>query len=94
MKNNSESAIPKLFKQKEGENGERFFYNNGGLSKREWLAGLAMQNVQNVFLRRSNKETLQGAMQYHGTNSVHKTIAKEALMFADALLAELAKEQE
>jgi hypothetical protein len=56
MKNGDESATPKLFKQKEGENGERFFYNNGGLSKREWIAGLAMQNLQNVFLRKSGEQ--------------------------------------
>jgi len=64
-----------------------------GLSKREWLAGLAMQNLQNVFLRKSGEQLLKNLCLAHGCDT-RSVIAKEAVLFADALLLELSKEQE
>ncbi len=91
MKNAEESAMPKLFKQKDGENGERFFYNNGGLTKREYFAGLAMQGIL------SNQTAISALTDITSDTSREdsgKKLSKVALLFADALLLELSKERE
>lgn len=60
-----------------------------GLSKREYFAGLAMQNLQNVLLRKSGQEKLNKCLRANDTMDVYEVIAMEAVAFADALLKEL-----
>lgn len=60
-----------------------------GLSKREFFAGLAMMNLQNVFLRKSGRDLMVELMKYHQTESAREALALEAVAHADALLEAL-----
>lgn len=62
-----------------------------GLTKREYFAGLAMQNLQNVLLRKSNLNIMEQLKQDLGLDDGPKVIAACAVKQADALLEELAK---
>lgn len=61
------------------------------LTKREHFAGLAMQGLQNVLLRKSNQERLAEAKRLTGILDGPPLIAFLACQQADALIAELAK---
>lgn len=63
-----------------------------GLTKREYFAGLAMQNLQNVLLRESGEQLLGGLLAKHGVSRVATAIALEAVAQADALIEVLTRE--
>lgn len=63
--------------------------NFTGLSKREWMAGLAMQNLQNVLLRKSGHDLLARMCETQGTKESEMAIAFAAVKQAAALLAAL-----
>ena len=65
----------------------------GGLTKLEYFSGLAMQNIQNVLLRKSGQPQLLEAMKKYNIETAHEVIAREAVEFAKALIKELEKEQ-
>lgn len=92
----NDPAFPQgvILKQPSGEayrdsKGAVFIVPSGGLTKREYFAGLAMQNLQNVLLRKSGQEMLQAFMAQLGCNLGSAVIAKLAVIQADALIAEL-----
>lgn len=60
----------------------------GGLTKREYFAGLAMQNLQNVLLRKSGEVALERLKVVLGKDGP-ATIATCAVQQADALIAAL-----
>lgn len=57
-----------------------------GISKREYFAALAMQNLQNVLMRKSNRDLLENYKLQAGTTSPMLTIARCAVAQADALI--------
>ena len=59
------------------------------LTKREYFAGLAMQNLQNVLLRKSGAPSLAQYGSILETVDEWQTISRLAVMHADALIMEL-----
>lgn len=57
-----------------------------GLTKREYFAALAMQNLQNVLLRKSGSELLEQHRNRHPELSITETIALLAVKQADSLI--------
>jgi hypothetical protein len=79
MKNGKKGAYPKLFLTEHGD----ISSISGGLTKREYFAGLAMQGM----LSNPNTGTVE-----NGSRMVDPIgVAKGSLIFADALLNELSK---
>ena len=62
------------------------------LSKREHFAGLAMQNIQNVLLRKSGHEIVSGLKEELKIDKTTELIARLAVIQADALLEALKSE--
>ena len=56
-----------------------------GLTKREWFAGMAMAGEMSGFFARNNR--------VNGEKSVLAAITEDAVLFADALIAELEKDE-
>lgn len=63
----------------------------GGLTKREYFAGLAMMNLQNVLHRKSGESALESYRALLGKQDTETVIAKLAVDQADALIVELEK---
>lgn len=65
----------------------------GGITKREWFAGLAMQNLQNVLLRKSGEDQLRALLAAHKdrAGSPEELIAMLAVVQADCLIEQLGK---
>lgn len=64
----------------ERENGSAYAYSHGGLTKREYFAGMAMQGL------------LNSAFQDGSFSCDYSSIAMSALSAADALIVELSKD--
>lgn len=63
------------------------------LTKRERFAGLAMQNLQNVLLRKSGEKLMEMYMTEYSDASKVEVIAELAVIQADALLAVLERKK-
>ena len=68
---------------------EREFQTVGGLTKREWFAGMAMQGILS-----DNKNIHALADAYGSKRNVNKVLAEASLHYADALLSELNNKEE
>lgn len=76
MSNADEPAVPVLHLSQNTANGENTMWQSyGGLTKREYFAAMAMQ----------------GMMSHPSCDAPASAVAADAVEFADALLAELAK---
>lgn len=75
MTNPNDSTVPVIDMTKQQDDGTKEYYTVGGLTKREYFAGLALQGIA----------MLQGV-------TSERTV-KIAVELADALIAELNKEQ-
>lgn len=62
----------------------------GGLTKREYFAAMAMQNLQNVLLRKSGEKALEDLKNKLNLPSGPDVIAQCAVRQADALIKALA----
>lgn len=60
-----------------------------GLTKREYFAGLAMQNLQNVLMRASGAKALETLKKVSGKEFPEEVIAMLAVVQADCLIDEL-----
>ena len=87
MSNGNEPAFSAKELRTHGYTEYMHFYT--GLTKREYFAGLAMQNLQNVLLRRSSDN--RPALDKVSSLEMTQAIAAYAVGQADALLAELEK---
>lgn len=82
--NGNEAAFPRVTSYEHPDDFDNFrdVRSDGGLSKREWFAGLAMQGMLAGFATETDIPH----------QHIPVTIASFSVMCADALLAELAKE--
>ncbi len=62
------------------------------LTIREYFAGLAMQNLQNVLIRKSGQALVIKLAEVHNSDSLTEIIAIEAVRQADELIKQLNKE--
>lgn len=62
-----------------------------GLNKREHIAALAMQSLQNVLIPNSGQSLVNKLAEHHKSDCLHEIIAKEAVLQANALIKELNK---
>lgn len=83
MKLYDKNATPRKTKPNSPCNG------SNGLTVREYFAGLAMQNLQNVLLRKSGEVQLKAQMDLHGVFRAERVIAQLAVEQADALIEAL-----
>lgn len=75
-------------------NPENRAFGSYSLSIREYFAGLAMQNIQNVLLRKSGEDLLnEAAQKVCISGNKEKVIARLAVLQADALIKELNGEE-
>lgn len=64
----------------------------GGISKREYFAGLAMQNLQNVLWRKSGHVLFETMKELLDERSAPRVIARLAIEQADILIEELGRD--
>lgn len=88
MKN--ESAFPNLKEVGAGSWGIRYSMT-GGLTKREWFAGLAMLSFKKKHLGEYSYNDIHERKQHKADA---QRIAQSALLYADALIAELERKEE
>jgi len=66
--------------------------SEGGLTKREYFAGLAMQGMQAAMFEKANHDLLSQLTEKTGEIEIERLIARLAVYQADCLLERLAKE--
>lgn len=77
MKNSEQSAFPEIKTTQSGDGKIPLVYSNGGLTKREYLAGIALQGI----LSNAEPDTIRDT----------KTMVGYCIVVADELLKQLEK---